>query len=112
MNSLVAALAIVSCAAAAAMLTEPQARARAIKILQGDPYGKTPTEVAKAIKDIRFAQDGKTFRCGAAKGPIWELHIVVAVENKDQFDHGVIDGFLDLDARTGKLLCANLPMLD
>jgi len=101
-----------SCHAAAALLTEGQARGRAIKVLLGDPYGRTPAEVAKNIKDVRFVQDGNTKACGAKKRPAWEFHVVVVTANKDQFDNGIIDGFLALDARNGKVLCANLPMLD
>jgi hypothetical protein len=36
----------------------------------------------------------------------------VVTPNKDQFNEGVIDGYLALGARTGEMLCANLPMLD
>jgi hypothetical protein len=37
---------------------------------------------------------------------------VVVTANKDQFNNGVIDGYLALDARNAKILCTNLPMLD
>lgn len=97
---------------AAALLSEQQARGKAINVLQGDPYGTTPDDVAKNIKQIEFLQDGNTKACGAKKRPVWELHIVVVTPNKDQFKSGVIYGFLALDARTGKILCANLPMLN
>lgn len=101
-----------SCVHAAALLSEQQARAKAIDILKGDPYGRTPAEVAKNIKAARLAPDGNTKACGAKKIPAWEFHIVVVTANKDQFNNGVIDGFLALDAHTGKMLCANLPLLD
>jgi hypothetical protein len=101
-----------SCAHAATLLTEQQARAKAIDALKGDPYGRTPAEVAKNIKDVRFAPDGNTKACGAKKTPAWEFHVVVVTADKDQFNNGIIDGFLALDARTGKMLCANLPLLD
>lgn len=97
---------------AAALLSEQQARGKAINVLQGDPYGTTSDDVAKNIKQIEFLQDGDTKACGAKKRPVWEFHIVVVTPNKSQFRNGVIDGFLALDARTGKILCANLPMLD
>ncbi|HWJ18331.1 MAG TPA: hypothetical protein VNR65_06350, partial [Geobacterales bacterium] len=48
---------------AASFLSEQQARASAINILKGDPYGRTTDEVAKNIKQIQFAQDGKTRAC-------------------------------------------------
>jgi len=37
---------------------------------------------------------------------------VVVAANKDQFNNGVIDGYLAIDPRTGKMVCANLPLLD
>lgn len=97
---------------AAGLLSEQQARAKAIEILQGDPYGTTPGEVTRNIKQTKFLQNGNTRACGAKKRPAWEFRVVVVTPNKDQFNNGVIDGFLALDARTGKILCANLPMLD
>ena len=101
-----------SCAHAASLLSEQQARAKAIEILKGDPYGRTAAEVAKNIKQVQLIQDGNTKACGIKKGPAWEFHIVVVTANKDQFNNGVIDGYLALNARTGKILCANLPLLD
>ena len=116
MERLVAAAAIfvvaTACAGAASLLSQQQARAKAIDILKGDPYGRTATEVDKSIKQVQFEQDGKTKACGSKKTPVWEFHVVVATPNKDQFNNGVIDGYLALDARTGKILCANLPLLD
>lgn len=97
---------------AASLLSEQQARVKAINILKGDPYGKTPDEVSKNIKQIQFALDGNTKACGAKKTPAWEFHVVVVTADKDQFNNGVIDGFLAVDARTGKILCANLPLLN
>jgi len=84
----------------------------AINVLMGDPYGQTPAEVAKNIKEVRLVQDGNTKACGPKKWPAWEFHIVVVTTNKDQFNNGIIDGYLALDARTGKILCANLPLID
>jgi hypothetical protein len=111
--ALAASVAIVAGAhAATALLSEQQARARAIAILQGDPYGSTPAAVAKVIRDARLARDGNTRACGPRKVAAWEFHVVVVTPHKDQFNNGVIDGYLALDARTGKLLCANLPLLD
>jgi hypothetical protein len=101
-----------SCVHAASLLSEQQARAKAIEILKGDPYGRTAAEVAKNIKQVQLIQDGSTKACGIKKSPAWEFHIVVATENKSQFNNAVIDGYLALDARTGKMLCANLPLLD
>ena len=103
---------MLGCAYAAPFLSEQQARAKAVNILKGDPYGRTPDQVAKNIRQIQFVQDGNTKACGARKIPAWEFHVVVVTADKDQFNNGVIDGFLAVDARTGKILCANLPLLD
>lgn len=97
---------------AASLLSEQQARAKAIDILKGDPYGRNPAEVARNIKQVQLVQEGPTKACDAKKGPAWEFHVVVVTTNKDQFDNGVIDGFLAIDARNGKILCANLSLLD
>ena len=97
---------------AAPLLSEQQARAKAIDILKGDPYGNSPAEIAKIIKQAQLAQDGPTKACSNRKGPAWEFHVVVVTANKDQFNNGVIDGYLALDARNGKIVCTNLPMLD
>jgi hypothetical protein len=102
----------ITSAHAAAQLSEQQARTKAIGILKGDPYGRTAAEVAKNIKQARFAADGNSKACGARKIPLWEFHVVVLTDNRDQFDNGKIDGYLALDARSGKMLCANLPLLD
>lgn len=117
MKRLVAATAAVfmlmsGCVHAASLLSEQQARAKAIEILKGDPYGRTPDEVSNNIKQTQFAQDGNTKACGAKRKPAWEFHVVVVTADKDQFNNGIIDGFLAMDARTGKILCANLPLLD
>ena len=92
-------------------LSEQQARAKAIKILKGDPYGKSRAEIAKIIKQARLVLDGPTKACSTKKDPAWEFHVVVAA-NKDPFNSPVIDGYLALDARNAELLCTNLPMLD
>jgi hypothetical protein len=105
-------LLVSSVAQAASLLSERQARAKAIHILQGDPYGKTPAEVASHIKDAALERDGMTKACGAKGRPAWEFRVVVVTADKDQFNNGVIDGFLALDARSGALLCANLPLLE
>lgn len=116
MNRLVAATAslllMLSCAHADHLLSEQQARAKAIDILTGDPYGNSPAEIAKIIKQAQLVQDGPTKACSNRRGPAWEFHVVVVTANKDQFNNGAIDGYLALDARNAKILCTNLPMLD
>jgi hypothetical protein len=93
-----------------AYLDEEQARAKAVQILMGDPYGTTTEEVLKAIVGGELRKDGKTEACGDVKKPVWQFHVHVdAPVNNPQ---SPIDGFLVLDAVRGKLVCANLPMLD
>lgn len=91
---------------AAGLLAKPQALAKAISILKGDPYGKTDAEVAGNIKQAQVLPQGGSTPCGALKKPIWQFHVMV----QSAAHH--IDGYLVLDARSGKMLCANLPMLD
>jgi hypothetical protein len=94
---------------AAGLMDEQHARARAIKILMGDPYGTTIERVSSAIKDVKLIRNGKT-ACGVMHRPVWQIHVVVEkpVNNPDT----PIDGHLSIDATNGKMLCANLPMLD
>jgi hypothetical protein len=95
------------------LLSDQQARAKAVEILKGDPYGRTAAaDVAKNIKEVQLVPDGNTKACGVRKGPVWEFHIVAVTANKDQFNKGVIDGYLALGAHNGKILYANLPLLD
>jgi hypothetical protein len=108
----IASLILGTAAPAASLLSEREARAKAIAILKGDPYGATDAEVARNIKQANWVEDGKTQACGPRRAPAWEFHVVVVTDKKDQFNNGVIDGYLALDARSGKLLCTNLPLLD
>jgi hypothetical protein len=108
----IAACMLTSSALAASLLSEQQARTKAVDILQGAPYGATPAEVTRKIKQVQFLSDGITKACGPKKRAAWEFHVVVVTADKEQFSKGVIDGYLALDARSGKLLCTNLPLLD
>jgi hypothetical protein len=108
-TTLVAALAVaaVACGAAhaAGILSEQAARAKAIAILKGDPYGRTEAAVARNIKQAQLVQNADSKACGA-KATVWEFHVVAAGDN------GPIDGYLAINPRTGKMVCANLPFLD
>jgi hypothetical protein len=86
-------------------LTEQQARAKAIALLKGDPYGQTDAAVANNIKQAQLVQNAASKACGR-KATVWEFHVVAKGEN------GPIDGYLALDARSGKMVCATLPFLD
>lgn len=96
----------VGAAQAQAPLTEQQARTKAIDILKGDPYGRTTAQVVANIKGAQLVRDGITRACGARGKAVWEFHVVVAGRDPP------INGYLALDARSGKLLCTNLPLLD
>lgn len=91
---------------AASLLSQSQARTKAIAILRGDPYGKTDVEVMRHIKETKFLPDGKPTPCGDLHKPAWKFHVVVFTRAHK------INGYLILDARTGKMLCTNLPLLD
>jgi hypothetical protein len=90
---------------AAGPLTEQQARAKAIAILKGDPYGQSDAAVAKNVKQAQLVQNAASKACGRP-ATVWEFHVVA------KGDNGPIDGYLALDARTGKMVCATLPFLD
>ena len=89
----------------AGLLTEQQARAKAIALLKGDPYGQTDAAVANNIRQVQLVQNAASKACGR-KATVWEFHVVAKGEN------GPIDGYLGLDARSGKMICATLPFLD
>ena len=117
MKRFVAAISIVwtlysGCVQATAFLSQHQARAKAIDILKGEPYGRTRLEVAKNIKSVRFLREGDTKACGPINIAAWEFHVVAITAAKKPINDRIIDGFLALDAHTGKILCANLPFLD
>lgn len=91
---------------AASLLSEQQARTKAIEILKGDPYGTTTAQVAANIKQARLIRDGHSRACGDTKKLVWEFHVVTRTAEQR------IDGYLAVDARTGELMCTNLPLLD
>jgi Peptidase propeptide and YPEB domain. len=108
--ALAASLFAISTVHAAAPLTEEQAREKATNILLGDPYGSSAEDVAKTIKDAQLLSDGKSTPCGTTTAPVWQFHVVV--ESPVTSPGSPIDGYLVVDAESGKLVCANLPMLD
>ncbi len=110
MAALIAAALVATPVLAAGVMTERQARAAAVKILKGDPYGTTDAQVAKNIAGAQLITAGSV--CGAkVKRPVWQFHVVVPKARNPSGDND-IDGFLVIDARTGKLSCAGLPFLD
>lgn len=96
--------------AEASGLSEEQALAIAIGILKGDPYGNTETEVASHITEAKMITAGTA--CGEkVRSPVWHFHVFVPKEDMPIGD-SPIDGYLVIDGRSGKLLCAGLPFLD
>ena len=97
---------------AAPLLSESLARSKAIALLKGDPYGQTTQEVARNILEGQLIASGDT-RCGGTtiRTPVWQFHVLVPAARNPSGDNA-IDGYLLLDARTGKLTCAGLPFLD
>lgn len=97
---------------AAALLSESLARSKAIALLKGDPYGQTSQEVARNILEGQLITSGDT-KCGGTttRIPVWQFHVLVPAARNPSGDNE-IDGYLLLDARTGKLTCAGLPFMD
>ena len=105
----VTALASTSAPAAGAM-TESQARAAAIKILKGDPYGKTDKQVLKNMTEAQLVTAGSV--CGdKVTRPVWRFQVFVPKARNPSGDND-IRGYLVIDAHTGKLVCAGLPFLN
>ncbi len=95
--------------ALAADLTERLALAKAVNILRGDPYGDTDARITANITERQWRPRRETV-CGGGASMVWAFHVVV----KDAEDHdgGPIDGWLVIDGRSGRIVCANLPFLD
>src|SRR5262249_21570653 len=83
------------------LLSEQQARTRAIQILKGAPYGTASRDVAKNIKEVELITGG-TSKCSDRKvnKPEWDFHVVVPAEKRTDGGEGPIDGWLVLDGRT------------
>lgn len=96
---------------AAELLSQEQARAKAIAILQGNPYGNTLREVAGRMVEAQLITAGTVCRGVKVRSPLWEFHVVVP-ENVVPDGNGAIDGYLVIDGRSGKMVCAGLPFLD
>ena len=97
-------------ALAAGAMSERQARAAAVTILKGDPYGKTDAQVLKNITEAQLVTAGSI--CGKkVTRPLWRFQVVVPKARNPSTDSD-IRGYLVIDAHTGKLVCAGLPLLD
>ena len=91
------------------LLSEEQARAKAITLLKGEPYGSTPDEVTKRILEAQLITAGTV--CGkTVRSPLWQLHVAVP-KNAIPTGNNAIDGNLVIDARSGMMLCSDLPFL-
>jgi hypothetical protein len=92
------------------LLGQQQAHARAVQFLKGDPYGRTSADVSRNIKGQSLFVDGRDDACEIdyRKRPAWRFHVVVDRTGSSE----KIEGYLLLDARSGKMICAGLPFLD
>ena len=107
----VLAAALAAAPARAGQMSERQARTATAKILEGDPYGNTTDQIMQNIASAQLLTAGAT-RCGTkVTRPVWQFHVVVP-KNRNPSGDSKIDGFLAIDAGTGKLVCASLPFLD
>lgn len=92
-----------------AFLSEEQARAKAIAILKGEPYGNTPNDVMKRISEAHLITAGTL--CGKkVHSPLWRFHVSVP-KNAMPTGNNAVDGDLVIDARSGMMLCSGLPNL-
>lgn len=96
-------------AGAAEPLAEKAALAKAVAVLKGDPYGDTAAAVVAAIRERRLVPRRDTV-CGGGASLAWAFRVVIPkpVNNPDS----PIDGWLVLDAASGRTVCATLPFLD
>ncbi|MCE1235796.1 MAG: hypothetical protein LWW93_05495 [Hyphomicrobiales bacterium] len=94
---------------AAEPLSEKAALAKAVAILQGDPYGDTPSEVARNIVDRKLGPRRESI-CGGGASQVWSFH--VHIDRPKTNPEGAIDGWLVIDGASGRLICAGLPFLD
>ncbi|MDK9694861.1 MAG: hypothetical protein OEL76_00545 [Siculibacillus sp.] len=104
-----AAMPLLASPLSAAEITEKRALARAVEILKGDPYGDDERQVLANITERRFGPRSATV-CGGGASPVWAFRVVVKAAR--DHDGGPIDGWLVIDGKTGRLVCANLPFLD
>jgi len=95
---------------AAGVMTEREARAAAVAILKGDPYGNSDKQVLENIAAAQLVTAGGV--CGAkVTSQVWQLQVFVPKARNPSGDND-IKGYLVIDARTGKMVCAGLPFLD
>jgi hypothetical protein len=81
-----------------------QARAKAIDILLGPPYGETKSEVdSNVLTQVRKHDD----YCGT-NALSWQFEVSFA----DELNSRTETGLLVLDATSGDMICAGLPYLD
>ncbi|MCX2699259.1 hypothetical protein [Ochrobactrum chromiisoli] len=88
---------------------------KAVSFLQGDPYGNTKAEVLSGIDGQMLVVKGFD-PCSKSriKSPLWVFHIMTIDPNSTDSSGkpSKIDGFLSLNASSGKIVCAGLPFLD
>ena len=85
---------------AAGAMSEAQAKAAAVKILKGDPYGRTDNDVMKNIAGARLVTAGKACDRNVKK-PVWQFQVLVP-KSRNPNGGDDIKGYLVIDGRTGK----------
>ncbi|MCL8000196.1 hypothetical protein M8994_18355 [Brucella sp. 21LCYQ03] len=116
MKKLIIAACLLSTPAVAAQPLSPERAAdKAVSILQGEPYGNTKSEVLSGISGQMLIVKGVD-PCSKTrvKSPIWAFHVLATDPNSTDASGkpSKIDGFLSLNASSGKMVCAGLPFLD
>lgn len=101
--------------AASKLLDADRATDSAVAILKGDPYGNTKAEIARTFKSQILVIKGND-PCSDApvKAPAWTFWVETFDQNSrdESGQPSKINGFLTIDATTGKRVCAGLPFLD
>ena len=88
------------------ILSEESARSAAIGALLGKPYGWTFDDVSRVVAAGRFVEADAKRMCAGNGAPVWEFPVSTTHEGMS------LRGVIQINARTGKLDCANLPFLD
>lgn len=100
---------------AARLLGPEQATDAATSILKGPPYGSTKADVVSKIRSQTLIIKGND-PCSntPVKAPAWVFRIESTDQNsRDETGKpSLINGFLTIDAASGKMTCAGLPYLD
>jgi len=100
---------------AAPLLISPNAAENiVVETLYGEPYGSTRGEIANSIKSqILIIKGNDPCQNSPAREPTWAFRVeAIDVNSRDTSGQpSKINGFLTLNAVSGKINCAGLPYL-